>query len=95
MTRASARRWEFLPLDSRLLRLRAVVSQLLASPSRSRWSLVFHSFLRPIREIRGIQVVPEKRGDPRVTVKSRDLDPGISTIPDVAPPAHKGINPPV
>jgi len=42
----------------------------------------------------GIQVVPEKRGDPRVTVKSRDLDPGISTIPDVAPPAHKGINPP-
>ena len=43
---------------------------------------------------KGIQVVPEKRGDPRVAVKPRDLDPGISTIPDVEPPAHKGINPP-
>jgi hypothetical protein len=41
----------------------------------------------------GIQVVPEKRGDPRVGVKPRDLDPDISTIPDVAPPAHKDINP--
>ena len=42
----------------------------------------------------GIQLMPEKRGDPRGAVKPRDLDPGISTNPDVAPPAHKGTNPP-
>lgn len=43
----------------------------------------------------GIQLVSEKRGDPRVAVKPRDLDPGIPTIPDVAPPAHKSTNLPV
>ena len=42
----------------------------------------------------GIQLVPEKRGDPRVAVKPRDRGPGLSTIPDLAPPSHQGINPP-
>jgi hypothetical protein len=42
----------------------------------------------------GIQHVPEKHGDPRAVVKPPNLDPGISTNPDVAPPAAKGINPP-
>jgi hypothetical protein len=48
----------------------------------------------PSRIDPGIQHVPEKRGDPRAVVKPPNLDPGISTNPDVAPPAPKGINPP-
>lgn len=40
-----------------------------------------------------IQHVPEQRGDPRGTVKPPDLDPGIVTNPDMAPPAKKDINP--
>ena len=47
----------------------------------------------PSRIDPGIQHVPEQRGDPRGTVKPPDLDPGILTNPDVAPPAKKGINP--
>lgn len=42
----------------------------------------------------GIQHVPEKQGDPRAAVKPPNLDPGIATNPDVAPPAVKGSNPP-
>ena len=41
----------------------------------------------------GIQHVPEQRGDPRGTVKPPDLDPGIVTNPDMAPPAKKDVNP--
>ena len=42
----------------------------------------------------GIHHMPEKRGDPRGAVKPPNLDPGIATNPDVAPPAHQGSNPP-
>ena len=42
----------------------------------------------------GIQHVPEKQGDPRAAVKPPNLDPSISTNPDVALPAAKGMNPP-
>lgn len=48
----------------------------------------------PSKSDPGIQHMPEKLGDPRGAVKPPDLDPGISTNPDVAPPAQKGINPP-
>jgi len=42
----------------------------------------------------GIQHVPEKLGDPRAAVKPPNLDQGIATNPDVAPPTPKGTNPP-
>lgn len=48
----------------------------------------------PSKSDPGIQHMPEKLGDPRGAVKPPNLDPGISTNPDVAPPAQKGINPP-
>jgi hypothetical protein len=48
----------------------------------------------PSKSDPGIQHMPEKLGDPRGAVKPPDLDPGISTNPDVAPRAKKGINPP-
>ena len=50
--------------------------------------------ISPSRIDPGIQHVPEKRGDPRGAVKPPNLDPGIATNPDVAPPAQKGGNPP-
>ncbi len=42
----------------------------------------------------GIQHAPEKRGDPRGSVKPPNLDPSMSTNPDVAPSPREGINPP-
>lgn len=42
----------------------------------------------------GIQHVPEKRGDPQASVKPPNLDPNMSTNPDVAPPSREGVNPP-
>ena len=43
----------------------------------------------PSRIDPGIQHVPEKRGDPRASVKPPNLDQGMSTNPDVAPSAQK------
>ena len=43
----------------------------------------------------GIQHVPEKRGDPQASVKPPNLDPSMSTNPDVAPPHAKTSIPPV
>lgn len=48
----------------------------------------------PSRIDPGILHMREKREDPRGVVKPLDLDPGIATNPDVAPPAQQGINPP-
>lgn len=48
----------------------------------------------PSKSDPGIQHMPEKLGDPRGAVKPPSLDSGMSTNPDVAPPAQKGINPP-
>ncbi|HEX7766560.1 MAG TPA: hypothetical protein VF443_07590 [Nitrospira sp.] len=49
----------------------------------------------PSKSDPGIQHVPEKLGDPRGAVKPPSVDPGISKNPEAAPPAQKGINPPV
>jgi hypothetical protein len=48
----------------------------------------------PSRIDPGIQHMPERRGDPRGSVKPPNLDPSMSTNPDVAPSPRKGINPP-
>ena len=48
----------------------------------------------PSRIDPGIQHMPEKRGDPRGSVKPPNLDPSMSTNPDVAPSPREGINPP-
>ena len=42
----------------------------------------------------GIQHMPERRGDPRGSVKPPNLDPNMSTNPDVTPSPREGINPP-
>ena len=42
----------------------------------------------------GIVHTPEKRGDPRGSVKPPNLDPSISKNPDVAPSPRESINPP-
>ena len=42
----------------------------------------------------GMQHMPERRGDPRGSVKPPDLDPSMSTNPDVAPSPPQGIKPP-
>ena len=42
----------------------------------------------------GMQHMPERRGDPRGSVKPPNLDPGMSTNPDVAPPQREDVNPP-
>lgn len=42
----------------------------------------------------GIQHAPERRADPRGSVKPPNLDPSMSTNPDVAPSPREGINPP-
>jgi hypothetical protein len=47
----------------------------------------------PSKSDPGIQHMPEKLGDPRGAVKPPSLDSGMSTNPDVASPAQKGINP--
>jgi hypothetical protein len=43
----------------------------------------------------GIQHVPKEHGDPdpRAAVKPPNLDPSISTNPDVVPPAREDMNP--
>jgi hypothetical protein len=48
----------------------------------------------PSRMDPGMQHMPEKRGDPRGSVKPPNLDPGMSTNPDVAPSPSEGSNPP-
>ena len=48
----------------------------------------------PSRIDPGIQHMPERRGDPRGSVKPPNLDPNMSTNPDVAPSPREGINPP-
>lgn len=48
----------------------------------------------PSRIDPGIQHMPERRADPRGSVKPPNLDPSMSTNPDVAPPPREGINPP-
>ena len=48
----------------------------------------------PSRIDPGIQHMPERRGDPRGSVKPPNLDPSMSTNPDVAPSPREGINPP-
>lgn len=42
----------------------------------------------------GMQHMPERRGDPRGSVKPPNLDPSMSTNPDVAPPQREEVNPP-
>jgi hypothetical protein len=49
----------------------------------------------PSRINPGIQHTPERRGDPRGSMKPPNLDPSMSTNPDVAPFPREGINPPV
>jgi hypothetical protein len=48
----------------------------------------------PSRIDPGIQHTPERRGDPRGSVKPPSLDPSMSTNPDVAPSPREDINPP-
>ena len=48
----------------------------------------------PSRIDPGIQHSPERRGDPRGSVKPPNLDPSMSTNPDKSLPERKGINPP-
>jgi hypothetical protein len=48
----------------------------------------------PSRIDPGIQHTPERRGDPRGSVKPPNLDPSMSTNPDVAPSPREGTNPP-
>ena len=48
----------------------------------------------PSRIDPGIQHMPERRGDSRASVKPPNLDPNMSTNPDVAPSPREGINPP-
>ena len=92
MTRVSARHWPFQPLDSHQFRLRAGGKPASGitpeKPLKSGVPLI----PRSQQGDPGILVLPEKRRDSRVAVKPRDLDPGKSTIPDVAPSAHKAIN---
>ncbi|MDP1769801.1 MAG: hypothetical protein Q8L74_13500 [Nitrospirota bacterium] len=65
-----------------------------ASGSAPQKSLEFGTPSIPPSQIDpGIQHVPEKQGDPRAAVKPPNLDPGISTNPDMTPQAPKGINP--
>jgi len=39
--------------------------------------------------------MPERRGDPLVSVKPPNLDPSMSSNPEVAPSPREGIKPPV
>ena len=48
----------------------------------------------PSRIVPGIQHMPERRGDSRGSVKPPNLDPIMSTNPDVASSPREGINPP-
>ncbi|RPH76078.1 MAG: hypothetical protein EHM80_15390 [Nitrospiraceae bacterium] len=48
----------------------------------------------PSRIDPGIQHSPERRGDPRGSVKPPNLDPSMSTNPDKSLPERQGINPP-
>jgi hypothetical protein len=48
----------------------------------------------PSRIDPGIQHMPERRGDSRGSVKPPNLDPNMSTNPDVAPAPREGANPP-
>jgi hypothetical protein len=48
----------------------------------------------PSRIDPGIQHMPEGRGDSRGSVKPPNLDPNMSTNPDVAPAPREGANPP-
>jgi len=48
----------------------------------------------PSRIDPGIQHMPERRGDPRASIKPPNVDPNMSTNPDVAPSPRKGVNPP-
>ena len=60
-----------------------------ARPSETGDSAIPPSHIDP-----GIQHMPEKRGDPRGSVKPPNLDPNMSTNPDVTPSPREGINPP-
>jgi hypothetical protein len=48
----------------------------------------------PSRIDPGIQHSPERRGDPRGSVKPPNLDPSMSTNPDKSIPERQGIHPP-
>ena len=48
----------------------------------------------PSRIDPGIQHMPERRGDSRGSVKPPNLDPSMSTNPDVAPSPRENIDPP-
>ena len=42
----------------------------------------------------GIVHTPERRADPSISVTPPNIDPSMSTNPDVAPSLREGINPP-
>ena len=62
------------------------------TPERPSTSVV--PAIPPSRIDPGIQHAPERRGDPRGSVKPPNLDPSMSTNPDSAPSPREGVNPP-